>query len=231
MSAPPNRQLATTLNGDPLTRRDLASCHTPMAWLNDEVINAYLAIVVDYLRHASGNAGRLDLPKFHAFNSFFYSNLRDKGYDSVRRWAGRAKIGGEALLEVDTVFIPVHQNAHWTLLVVRPASRTIEYFDSLGSRSQAFATNVKRWLRGELRDLYKDEEWSVLPTASSQQDNGSDCGVFLLTTAKAVAVGLEPSVYGPSDITTLRKKIVAELMNGGLEGDFDPAGGSSESRL
>lgn len=232
MSAPPGRQLATTLHGDPLTRRDLATCHTLMAWLNDEVINAYLEHLVDYLRRSTGNAGRLDRPKYHAFNSFFFSNLREKGYNSVRRWANRAKIGGSALLDVDTVFIPVHQAAHWTLLVVRPASKTIEYFDSLGSPSpQTYINHAKAWLKGELQDLYVDEEWTVLDTPSPQQDNGSDCGVFLLSTAKAIGLGLEPSVYGPRDIPTLRKKIVAELLNGGLEGEFDPVGNTGESRL
>jgi hypothetical protein len=231
MSAPNSRQLATTLNGDPLTRRDLATCHKPVTWLNDEVINAYLPLLVNYLRRVKGNAGRLDQPKYHAFNSFFFSNLRDRGYESVRRWATRAKIGGEALLEVDTVMVPVHHHDHWTLLVVRPAARSIVHFDSLGSRSLAHINTIKSWLRGELKDRYVEEEWTILPSASPQQDNGSDCGVFLLTTAKAVAVGLEPVVYGPSDITTLRKKIVAELINGGLEGEFDPVGESGELRL
>lgn len=231
MAQPNNRQLGTTLSGDPLTKRDLATCYTHMAWLNDEVINAYLALIVDYLRRSTGNAGRNVQPKFHAFNTFFFSNLRDRGYESVRRWASRAKIGGEKLLDVDTVFVPVHNSAHWTLMVIRPSARTIEHFDSLGSLSLAHVNKVKEWLRGELGPLYKDEEWTVLPSASPQQDNGSDCGVFLLSTAKAVAVGLEPLSYGPADIAMLRKKIVAELMHGRLEGEFDPAGESGEPRL
>ena len=80
-------------------------------------------------------------------------------------------------------------------------------------------------------DVPLREEWTVLDTPSPQQDNGSDCGVFLLSTAKAIGLGLEPSVYGPRDIPTLRKKIVAELLNGGLEGEFDPVGNTGESRL
>ena len=224
---PLNRQVATTLSGDPLTKRDLQTCYEPMAWLNDEVINAYLALLVDYLRHAHGNAGRHDKPKFHAFNSFFFSNLRDKGYASVSRWARRAKIGGEALLSVDTVYIPVHNSAHWTLMVVKPTSRTIEYFDSLGAPPARHVAKIKEWLRGELSG-YDDGEWTVVPSVSPQQDNGSDCGAFLLSTAKAVAVGIEPSSYGPRDIPLLRRKIVAELMSGGLTGDFSPEGESGD---
>ncbi|KAJ0422919.1 hypothetical protein BJY00DRAFT_279093 [Aspergillus carlsbadensis] len=231
MRLPPNRKIATTLSGDPLTKKDLETCFTPLKWLNDEVINSYLALIIDYLRRAHGNAGRHDKPRFHAFNSFFFSNLRDKGYESVRRWASRAKIGGENLLNVDTVFVPVHNNSHWTLIVVKPSDRTIENFDSLGSLSRRHIAIVKTWLRGELGEKFDEDEWTVLPSVSPQQDNGSDCGVFLLSTAKAVALDIEPMSYGAENTTLLRKKIVAELMNGGLEGDFGPVDGAGVALL
>lgn len=217
-----DEQAATTLSGDPLRVRDLSTCFTSRAWLNDEVINAYLAVLVKYLRHVSRDDTEADKPKFHAFNSFFFSNLRDKGYAAVRRWATRAKIGKESLLSVDTVFVPVHHTSHWTLIVVRPGARTIEHFDSLGSLSHAHVAKIKEWLQGELGPLYVESEWNVLPSISPQQNNGSDCGVFLLTTAKAVTVGLDPLSYGAADIPIIRRKIVAELVNGGLEGEFDP---------
>lgn len=229
MSQPNSVQVASTLAGDPLTRRDLATCYARHTWLNDEVINAYLALIVDYLkRTAEGNTGigcANNKPRFHAFNSFFFSNLRDKGYDSVRRWAARAKIGGRDLLNVDTVFIPVHNGNHWTLIVVRPRERTIEHFDSLGRASQRFMGLVKEWLRRELASTYIDEEWVTVPSASPQQDNGFDCGVFLLSTAKAVALGIDPTSYNAGNICTLRLKIVAELMNGGFNGLFEPSVG------
>ncbi|KAF7589901.1 hypothetical protein BBP40_003519 [Aspergillus hancockii] len=225
MAGPSSKQVATTLSGDPLTKKDLTTCFTPEAWLNDEVINSYLALIVEYLRRTNNNSGRNDKPKFHAFNSFFFSNLRDKGYQSVRRWATRAKIGGATLLNVDTVFVPVHNSAHWTLIVIKPGDRTIENFDSMGSVSARHVSVIKDWLRNELGDLYVAKDWKVLPSVSPQQTNGSDCGVFLLSTAKAVAIGLEPLSYCGRDIILLREKIVAELMAGGLEGDFDPCSG------
>ncbi|KAL2823307.1 hypothetical protein BDW59DRAFT_148955 [Aspergillus cavernicola] len=231
MRLPDHRNIATTLSGDPLTKKDLATCFTPRTWLNDEVINSYLVLIIDYLRRTHGNAGRHDKPRFHAFNSFFFSNLRDKGYESVRRWATRAKIGGEALLNVDTVFIPVHNCLHWTLIVVKPSQRTIEHFDSIDPLSPRHVGIVKNWLRDELDDLYVDDEWTVLPSDSPKQDNGTDCGVFLLSTAKAVAIGIEPLCYGARDIRMLRRKIVAELMHGRLEGEFNPADANGEVLL
>ncbi|KAI9037232.1 SUMO protease ULP1 [Aspergillus affinis] len=222
---PPSRKVATTLNGDPLSQKDLVTCYTPMAWLNDEVINSYLAIIIEYLRRTHNNAGRHDKPRFHAFNSFFFANLRDKGYESVRRWASRAKIGGESLLDVDTVFVPVHHNSHWTLIVVKPMAKTIEHFDSLGPPSRSHIAVIKSWLREELGPKFRGDEWTALPSQSPQQNNGSDCGAFLLSTAKSVAIGLEPMSYGATDVPLLRRRIVAELMAGRLEGEFDPAHG------
>ncbi|KGQ01527.1 hypothetical protein PAAG_11764 [Paracoccidioides lutzii Pb01] len=214
-------KLASTSRGEPITRRSLNTCYKRRTWLNDEVINAYLALIVDHARRAAGNSGRHDKPRYHAFSTFFFSNLRDKGYESVRRWASRAKIGGSELLRVEMIFVPIHDSEHWTLMVVRPVARTIEHFDSLGSPSLAHIATVKKWLRGELGELFVEEEWRVLPSISPQQDNGSDCGVFLLTTAKLVALGM-PLKYGARDIPEIRKRIVAELINGGFDGDFDP---------
>lgn len=227
MGLPNSHKLGTTIGGDPLTRRDLATCYQPLAWLNDEVINAYLAIIIDFLRRTS-DASSNEQPRHHAFNSFFFSNLRDKGYSSVRRWATRAKIGKENLLGVEIVLVPIHHHSHWTLCVVRPAARTIEHFDSLGGMSRAHVALIKNWLQQELGDKYVEEEWTVLPSRSPQQDNGSDCGVFLLTTAKLRALNLDPLSYGAKDIPLIRKRIVGELMNGGFEGkDLNPVEGKS----
>ncbi|EPS32680.1 hypothetical protein PDE_07640 [Penicillium oxalicum 114-2] len=214
--------VARSPSGDDLYQRDIATCLKPLAWLNDEIINAYLTVLVRYLRDSTGNSVPGEKPKFHAFNTFFFSTLKDKGYQGVRRWANRAKIGGEALLEVDTVFIPVHQASHWTLMVVRPVDRTIEYYDSLGARGTREVEIIKRWLQGELGGKFEEEEWSFLSSVSSQQDNMSDCGVFLLINAKAIALGIEPTAFGARDTVNLRVKIVAELMNGGLHGPFSP---------
>ncbi|KAJ5938995.1 hypothetical protein N7466_002129 [Penicillium verhagenii] len=214
--------VAQSLSGDALYPKDIATCIKPLAWLNDEIINSYLAVIMQYLQQSTGNKAPNERPKYHAFNSFFYSSLRDKGYDGVRRWAKRAKISGEGLLEVDTIFVPVHESSHWTLLVVRPADRTIEYFDSLGARSARQVKIIKTWLLGELGSKFVDSEWTLLPSVSSFQDNGSDCGVFLLTNAKAIALNIEPTAFGARDTALLRRKIVAEIMNGGLHGEFSP---------
>lgn len=231
MSTPSMQEvLATTSSGNNLTRRDFGTLKVVKGrdpshgWLNDEIISACLQQVVEYgLQAANHKAG--DTPKFYAFNTFFYTNLREKGAQSVRRWATRAKIGKENLLKVERVFIPVHSGAHWTLLVVSPVAHTIEYFDSLGGPARPYILNAKAWLREELGKLFKEEEWTV-PTGSvgagPQQSNSSDCGVFTCTNAKMVVLGVDPMAYAGSDMELQRTRMAAELLNGGLKGDLAP---------
>ncbi|KAI9847647.1 MAG: hypothetical protein M1838_000823 [Thelocarpon superellum] len=233
MRSGPSKELAWTSTGVPISRRDLGTVLPTSAadrtggWLNDEVINAYLQAVVDHgLRQTTGGAGRRGrqgTPKFHAFNSFFYSNLRGKGPKSVSRWTTKAHIGGKTLLDVERVFIPVHNGNHWTLLVVSPVAKTIEYFDSLDGPPGQFIAQAKLWLREELGALYVDRDWRVLNSPSPQQSNSLDCGVFTVTTAKMVLLGIDPMAYGPRDIPLQRRRMVAELINGGFSGVFAPA--------
>ena len=229
----PNMQtvLITLPSGTNLTRKDLGTVKVvpgrdpAHGWLNDEIILAALQQVVDYgLRKSGHQAGQT--PTYHVFNTFFYKNLREKGAESVKRWATKAKIGGKALEKVERIFIPVHQGAHWTLLVVSPLGRTIEYFDSMGGHADQYIRNAKRWLEMEMGRGWKEEEWTM-PTgargAGPRQTNTSDCGVFTCTTARMVAMGVDPMAYGGEDMETQRGRLVAELLYGGLVGDFEPS--------
>lgn len=231
MDTPDMRTVLVTLpSGTKLTRKDFGTLKVvpgrdpSHGWLNDEIILASLQQVVDYgLRMSNHETGKT--PKYHAFNTFFYKNLRDKGAQSIKRWATKAKIGGRALEEVERVFIPVHQGAHWTLLVVSPVARTIEYFDSMGGPADSYIRNAKLWLATEMGARFKENEWAV-PTGTHgegpRQTNMSDCGVFTCTTARMVALGIDPMAYGGEDMGVQRGRMVAELLNGGLFGDFDP---------
>ena len=229
MATQRNHVLAKTSTGTSLTRKDFGTLFPQpgkdpaSGWLNDEIIMAYLQAVVDYGRDISDYKDG-DVPKYHAFNTFFFKNIRDKGVQSVKRWATRAKIGGKNLDSVEHVFIPVHSGAHWTLLIVSPIARTIEYYDSMGGAGVPFTKAAREWLKQEMGKSYKDEEWIVvLPEGGGpQQSNGSDCGVFTVTTAKMVLLGIDPAAYSCEDIPLQRKRMVAELMNGGFTEDFEP---------
>lgn len=86
-------------------------------------------------------------------------------------------------------------------------------------------------LRVSPGEIYIEKEWDILRSPSPQQCNSHDCRGFLLTTSKAIALGLEPTAYRSSDILLLRKKIVAELVKGGLKGKFDARSDTEVNRL
>ena len=224
-----SKTVASSLGGVGITRRDIGKIlpqpgtgDDPAGWLNDEVVTAYLQIIVEHGLKAAGHK-RGETPSMHAFNTFFYKNLDEKGPQSVARWAKKAKIGEASLLNVERVFIPVNMHgSHWTLLVVSPKFRTIEYFDSFHGGSARQIQLAKAWLKLELKDLYKEEQWKVIGRAGPKQNNGSDCGVFVSTTAKMVMLGVDPMAYSAKDIPTQRRRIVAELMNSGFGGALAP---------
>lgn len=183
-------------------------------WLNDEVINGYLKLIVD---HGKQNDRQTQVPTHHAFVSFFYNNLETRGYDAVKRWANRAKIGGRNLLETEYVFIPINSGSHWTLCVVSGKNRTITHYNSLRGNGRRYVETVKSWVSAELGSAWKEEDWKMeFAGESPLQENMDDCGVFTITSARQIMLGLTPMSYGAAMIPLQRRRIVAELVNGEL---------------
>lgn len=229
-------QLAMTSVGNALTRRDFGMVlpqpgtgDHPSGWLNDEIISGYLQAVVDH-GHRRMCHPRGAKPWLHAFNPFFYTTLKERGYDAVKRWSTRAKIGGNDLKTVEYVFIPCNPSkSHWTLVVVSPVRKTIEVFDSMHGDTLDKVNTTKGWLKGELGRSYVDSEWTVVEDPvypgrgkGPTQNNINDCGVFAVTTAKMVVLGVDPMAVSAGDMPLQRRRLVAELLNGGFSGEFEP---------
>ena len=244
-----NTIITTSVFGTELRLKDFKTLLDRHAWLNDEIINAYIEWVVDGANKAaaaesealaslakkisckvaskapSQTATKVPVPKFIAHNSFFYENLIKKGPSATQGLMKRKKAPGTALMEVDSVFVPICKGSHWTVGVVRPVAKTIEYFDSMGGSPRAFVNLMRNWLRFQLGDLYVEEEWKEPRTACARQNNGYDCGVFVCTNAFCVAMGLDTSCYEEHDMTLQRRNIAAILINRGFTDEFDWAKG------
>ena len=185
------------------------------AWLNDESINEYLGLVT---AHANKNIKQKSTPRMHAFSTFFYTSLKSGGYQKVARWAKRASLAGAALFDVEKIFIPINPSqSHWTLAVIEPRIKHITHYNSLGSGNMGCLDVICEWLKGELGAGFVKDDWTLDSRAESpQQANTSDCGVFTVTTAKQLMLGISPMTYGAKDIPTQRKRMVAELVKGKL---------------
>ncbi|TAQ85556.1 hypothetical protein B7494_g6107 [Chlorociboria aeruginascens] len=219
--------ITTSIGGTELRLKDFQTLLGRHAWLNDEIINSYLEWIVDAANIAAISESKdrgesqSTIPKFIAHNSFFYENLIKKGPSATQGLMKRKKAPGKSLMEVDSVLVPICKGSHWTIGVVRPVAKTIEYFDSMGGDPRPFVTLMRNWLRFQLGSLYVEGEWNVPQTACARQSNGYDCGVFLCTNAFCVALGLDTSCYRQHDMELQRRNIAAVLINRGFTGEFE----------
>uniref|UniRef100_M4D8E8 Ubiquitin-like protease family profile domain-containing protein n=1 Tax=Brassica campestris TaxID=3711 RepID=M4D8E8_BRACM len=174
--------LVTHANSNIDITGEVLQCLTPSAWLNDEVINVYLEL----LKERETREPKKYL-KCHFFNTFFYKKLvSDSGYNykAVRRWTTQRKLG-YALIDCDMIFVPIHRGVHWTLAVINIRDRKFLYLDSLNGVDSKILNALAKYLGDEAKEKSgKDidvSSWDMefvedLP----QQQNGYDCGMFML---------------------------------------------------
>ncbi|KAJ1721355.1 hypothetical protein LPJ53_004108 [Coemansia erecta] len=199
---------ATELNNTPVGTHDMSTLK-PGTWLNDEVINFYMQLIISRSEKVSG------LPSVHAFNTFFYSTLRDSGYARVRRWTRRVK-----LFEKDLVIIPVHLGVHWCCAVVDFRSKRITYYDALLGDNDECLELLMEYLRSESQDKlgveFDDSQWTMFCDKNiPRQRNGYDCGVFAITFAEYITRDAEMA-FSQSNCPLLRRKIIYEIATGSL---------------
>jgi hypothetical protein len=187
------------------------------AWLNDEIVNEYLSILTTYQKEAEGYTHRKggSAPPVHAFASQFWTNLK-KSTASVSRWANRKQLGGKQLLTSRLILIPLCEKSHWRLVAIKPELREIHYLDSLSYDRTPIITKIREWLESELGDLYVSAEWTVIEQQlSSQQLNGSDCGVFTCLNSLVLLRGEEPKrVVACEGMDVARCRIAVTLIKG-----------------
>ncbi|KAI9728210.1 MAG: Alpha-1,3-mannosyltransferase-like protein [Chrysothrix sp. TS-e1954] len=223
--------LATTgereLTKSGLKHRDFMTLVSPdrrgtVGWLNDEIVNTYLAAVVAKRLEAAGYSKQSGKPpQYHAFSTFLWKTFQDRGFAGVERWFSRAKINGSRLLSVERILIPINTGVHWTLLSISGTKRTIEYYDSMGGDRpipKLFENFALALLEGTLGDAFQPDEWQVPKTASQQQDNGQDCGVFVCINGLALGLDKTPyEAFHPSHMAFARETVAATLLGKEIE--------------
>ncbi|XP_043916648.1 sentrin-specific protease 2-like isoform X2 [Protopterus annectens] len=164
-----------------ITRSDIGTLRNSN-WLNDEVINFYMNLIVE-------RSKKPEFPNTYAFSTFFFTKLGSGGYQAVRRWTK-----GVDLFEKEIVLIPLHLGVHWALMVIDFRKKTIKYLDSMAKRNNSACCLLLQYLEEESKakkgQTLNVSEWTLYPMKSQeipQQMNGSDCGVFLCKYADYIA--------------------------------------------
>lgn len=162
-------------------------------WLNDEIINGYIQLLVDQYKAKVGYVHKRGgpAPPIHAFPSQFWTSASDD-IKKVGKWAFRKQMGGRHLLDVELLLIPFCVGSHWRLIAIKPKAKTVEYLDSLYDLNNNITNLVFEYLKQELGSLFVQSEWSVVKDHSQKQLNSSDCGVFTCLNALALIKGEGP---------------------------------------
>ncbi|KAJ3012673.1 hypothetical protein HKX48_006161 [Thoreauomyces humboldtii] len=216
------KDLLLRLDNIPVTKSQLGRLIKPSAWLDDETVNGYLALL-----------GATTHGDVLCMSTFFYASLTKGGYDyeAVARWTRRWPAG---VFAHSKVVVPINQgNYHWVLVTIDMTTRTLVYHDSMSSSStgsfgRTALSTMKRYLSDErthkhpassidasLRDF---DVWRCEHrNGSAPQRDGGSCGVFLCLFAKAFVMGRTDARPSQRDADAFRMKIACDLV-GMLEG-------------
>ncbi|KAG5282545.1 hypothetical protein AALO_G00057210 [Alosa alosa] len=189
-----------------ITRKDLQTL-SHLNWLNDEVINFYMNLLVE-------RSKRPDLPSVYTFNTFFFPKLRSAGFSAVRRWTKKVD-----LFSHDILLVPVHLGVHWCLSVVDFRKKCVLYFDSMGGNDDEACRILLKYLKQESEDKrgrqLDTSDWTLhsrKPNEIPQQMNGSDCGMFTCKYAEYITKD-RPITFTQKHMPYFRRRMVWEILN------------------
>ncbi|CAD5209598.1 unnamed protein product [Bursaphelenchus okinawaensis] len=211
-----NENTFLTVAGASLKKSDLFTLKS-LQLLNDEVINAYMKLIIKRAEETPG------FPKVYAFDTFFYPTFRDHGYEKVSRWTRKVDI-----FSYDLVYVPIFANEHWALLIWDFEHKHKVYCDSMDFEDEKIATQVASYYFREM-DQYLLAEATTkqkkdFTTRSLKkilvnrpiQHNDIDCGVYLCSFAEFTARRCTCYDFLHEFIFKFRQKICYELLMGKL---------------
>jgi len=194
--------------GYTIRRRDLMTL-AGTNWLNDEVINFYMSLLME----RGGTAKKY--PSIYAFNTFFYPKVVSSGHAGVKRWTRKVDIFSN-----DFIIVPIHLQLHWCMACIDLNKEKINYYDSMGSPNTKCLNTLLQYLEDEMKDKKKEvldtRGWTLSNVQSiPQQMNGSDCGIFACTFAEFLS-RRATFTFSQEDMQYFRRKMVWEILQGEL---------------
>jgi len=208
LQSPNNSVLLTRLEMD-LTKHDLMSL-VGKNWLNDSVVEMYFSLIAD--RSMKRSSRERGWPTVFTMSTFFFPNLRARGYEAVRKWTK-----GVDIFSYEMILFPINFRQHWSLAVADLRKKHLIYCDSMGFKKDAILDFILYYLRQESQERKQRplDDWSFSEAAVPQQENGYDCGVFCIKIAEFFSRDAQPELR-QQDMRYFRKLIMWELLRGKL---------------
>jgi len=205
-------------NGIAITQHDLLTL-TGLRWLNDHIIEFYLQMVHKRSLRPELREEPFRFPTVYPMNTYFFTRLCQGGYEKVKNWTKNVDI-----FSYDLVVIPVHQQEiHWACIIVDFRVPGVFYYDSLQGEeadviiSRAFLSKVINYLYQEHKHKKEGEELDLkvfvkVVEGCPQQENGSDCGLFLCKIVEAQSRDVQVE-FKQHDMLYFRQRMIWEIGN------------------
>ena len=204
LSSSPSQTLVDAHN-IPITRKDLDTLRG-LNWLNDEIINFYLQMIVARSKEND------NWPNVYAMNTFFLPKLMKTGFDAIKRWTRKMDI-----FSFDIILVPVHLDVHWCLALINLKKKCVNFYDSMGSDKNDILKALLNYLEKE--HMHKknspfDTSDFTLENVKEipKQMNGSDCGMFTLKYAEYLSRNASIT-FTQEDMPYFRRRMVYEIVN------------------
>ena len=226
-------------------------CNTlrPGAYVSDAIINSYLEVIMadknieegcEMMPSQFAQKIASEVGEEHHIYEDMIPDLVTWASAALKRYNARKPENNcPSILNLKYLFIPVCENSHWFLVVVKFSTKDVVVLDSLGSSLEDHKDSLAtRWTRLIIHFLSlirrQDIGWPLVGEWQShqwerkvilncpKQKNGYDCGMFLLAVAELVALGRRVNVCGDSIVEHMRKRVACTLakdrpeLDGGL---------------
>lgn len=169
-------------------------------WVNDEIVNGYVRMLNALLKERGGAC------RVRIVNSFFMGQIVSKDAKGRQRMLNKHEIGDDT-----TLIIPINKaNKHWYFAVLEGGQLTV--YDSLPSMSGEL---VPPAFKEYLRKFHKMTS-EKCETSFPQQQNGNDCGVFMMLGMKSLVFQEPDWAFSQEDIPYFRLLIAREILDGRL---------------
>lgn len=186
--------------------KDSLSVCIPLTWLNDNIINQYMSLIVN---RSKG--------KIFAFDTFTFPDYLEHGYsDRTCRWTSKVDIFSKRSL-----LVPIFNSRHWSILYADMVKKKVTVYDSLNSSTITVVTKFLNYLGEEYKAKRNKklnlEQFSKIVGNCPQQDNLDDCGVYtcyvaeMLTRKKVLELDCIPD-----EISLIRQRMMFEIFSGKL---------------
>lgn len=197
--------------------------------LNDEIIDNY----ANLLQKKNNNQwldNATSCEKCFFLSSYFYQHLvqfelNKYDYLSVKKYCHNLNDNTvkNDIFSIDKLFVPICRDNHWILVMILMKDKIIRYYDSMGKsqivlKCELYSKHILRWIQDEYNTLNSGncmclDEWKIeFEVCCPQQNNGIDCGVFVVEFMDLLSDNLQVNTVTQENMAYYRAQIGCDLL-------------------